>query len=118
MDGTSDALNKIATNTGFANQQMGSLIQVLTSIFPFSSVVGTFTMSAAATTVVANANVTTGSKITLTATNAAAGTLVGSTKSPYISAQSAGVSFTVATASGVAAAGTETFSYLILNPAG
>lgn len=118
MDNIGGALDRMASNGNMLNQQLGNLIQVLTSIFPFSAVVGTFTMGAAATTVVANANVTTGSKITLTATNAAAGTLMGGTRSLYISSQSAGVSFTVATASGVAAGGTETFSYLILNPTG
>ena len=77
---------------------------------------GTFTMAAAATTVVPQPAVQANSNISLTSTNAAAGTLVGSAKSPYISAKSPGVSFTVATASGAAAAGTETFSYVIGTP--
>lgn len=77
---------------------------------------GTFTMAAAATTTVPQTAVQSNSNISLTPTNAAAGTLVGSTKAPYISAISPGVSFTVATASGVSAAGTETFQYLISTP--
>jgi hypothetical protein len=77
---------------------------------------GTFTFGAAATTVVAQTAVEANSFITLTALNAAAATLVGSAKSPYISAKSPGVSFTVATASGIAAAGTELFGYSINTP--
>lgn len=75
---------------------------------------GTCTLGAAASTVVSEAAVTAGSIIFLFPTNAAAGTLVGSAKSPYISAKSAGVSFTVTTADGAAAAGTETFNYLVI----
>ena len=78
-----------------------------------ASVVGSFTLSAAATTVVTNANVTSTSKIILVPTNAAAATLMGSAKALYISARTAGTSFTVATANAVAAAGTETFDYWI-----
>lgn len=77
---------------------------------------GSFTLSAAATTVVPNTEVTATSFPILIATNAAAGTLMGSNKSLYVSARTAGASFTVATASGVAAAGTETFSYILVNP--
>lgn len=75
---------------------------------------GTFTAAAAATTVVTQAAITASSKVFLQATNAAAGTLMGGTRSLYISALTPGVSFTVATASGVAAAGTETFNYVVL----
>jgi len=74
---------------------------------------GSFTMAAAATTVVLQPAVKANSNISLTAKNAAAGTLVGSAKSPYVSAISPGVSFTVATANAAAAAGTELFDYQI-----
>ena len=77
---------------------------------------GSFTCVAAPTTVVNQTAVQASSLIAFTATNTAAGTLMGSTKSLYISAISPGVSFTVATASGGAAAGTETFNYLITTP--
>lgn len=77
---------------------------------------GTFTFAAATTTVVAQPAVQATSVISLTALNPAAGTLVGSAKSPYISAIVPGVSFTVTTANAVAATGTEMFSYLINTP--
>ncbi len=79
-------------------------------------VTGTFTAAAAASTTITQPAVTSTSVIFLSATNASAGTLMGSNKSLYISARTPGASFAVTTASGVAAAGTETFSYLIFNP--
>lgn len=77
---------------------------------------GTFTLAASASTVVANPAVTANSIIGLTAQNASAATLMGSVKSLYVSAKSAGVSFTVSTANAAAAAGTEQFSYTVVNP--
>jgi hypothetical protein len=78
-----------------------------------NDIVGTFTLSAAITSTIANVNVTAGCTILLTPTNAAAATLQGSAKCLYISARTAATSFAVSTASGVAAAGTETFTYRI-----
>jgi hypothetical protein len=75
--------------------------------------VGSFTLAAAATTVVANTNVNGASKIILMPTNAAAATLMSSSKALYVSARTFKTSFTVATADGVAAAGTETFEYWV-----
>jgi NAD(P)-dependent dehydrogenase (short-subunit alcohol dehydrogenase family) len=95
-----------------------NLAQLNNTLAVFLGVTGTggaFTMAAAATLVVPNALVTAGSIILLTPTNAAAATLQGSNESLYISAKAAGVSFTVATAAGTSAAGTETFSYIIVN---
>ncbi len=66
-----------------------------------------------ATFVVTDALVTAACKITLTPTNAAAATLIGSAKCPYVSAKTAGASFTLSTASAGTAAGTETFDYAI-----
>lgn len=93
-------------------QQLSALVEAFQGRF----VSGAFTMAAAATTAVSDVNIAGNSVILLIPTNAAAATLVGGTKSPYVSARSVGVSFTVATASGVAAAGTETFNYLIFSP--
>lgn len=76
---------------------------------------GNVTLANAATTVVANTRVAAASLIFLQPTNAAAATLLAGSSSPYISAKSAGVSFTIATADAGSAAGTETFSYLIVN---
>ena len=92
-----------------------ALTAAILAVFPTAVFTGSFTLGAAATTVVANGHVLSSSIIICFPTNAAAGTLMGSAKSLYISAKSAGVSFTVATASAGAAAGTETLSYVILN---
>jgi hypothetical protein len=76
---------------------------------------GTFTLGAAVTTTVSDTDVTATSVILLMPTNAAAATLMGSAKALYVSARTVGTSFAVSTASGVAAAGTETFEYQLLN---
>ncbi len=86
-------------------------MNTMTTINGFANV--TFTMAAASAKVVSDANVTATSVIQLIPTNAAAATLMGGASSLYVSARSAGTSFTVATANGVAAAGNETFSYTI-----
>lgn len=75
---------------------------------------GVFTLAAAATTTVNNANMFTLGNLRFFPTNAAAATLMGSAKCLYNSAIVQGTSFTVATASAAAAAGTETFRYEIL----
>lgn len=97
------------------NQILSLLVTALTNYLGVQGTCGSFTMGAAATTVVPQALVTANSFIFLQPTNAAAGTLQGSNECLYISAKSAGVSFTVATAAGTAAAGTETFSYVLVN---
>lgn len=76
---------------------------------------GTFTFPAAATVTVAQAAVQANSNISLTPQNAAAGTLVGSSKSPYVDVATIvpGTGFTVKTADGTSAAGTEKFQYQI-----
>ena len=77
--------------------------------------VGTFTLSAAATTPVNNTSVTASSIIQVFPTNAPAASLMGGTSSLYISARTAGKCFAVSTADGNSAGGTETFNYIILN---
>lgn len=91
------------------------LIDTLNGIFVPRSI-GSVTLGAAATTVVPNTAVTATTRAIPIPTNAAAATLMGSTRSLYVSARSPGVSFTFATASGAAAAGTETFDYILINP--
>lgn len=76
----------------------------------------TFTLGAAVTTTVSDSRITANSIVLWTPTNAAAGTLEGSAKKLYLSARTANTSFAVSTASGVAAAGTETFQYIIVEP--
>jgi hypothetical protein len=73
---------------------------------------GTFALAAAATTVIADTNTRTTSRITFTPTSAAAATLMQSTKSLYLSARVNGTSFSVTTADGTVAAG-ETFDYVM-----
>lgn len=77
--------------------------------------VGTFTMDADASTDVVNTIVTGSSVILITPTNAAAATLVSGSHSPFIYSNTVSTGFTVKTADGGSAAGTETFNYLILN---
>lgn len=88
--------------------------QALLNVWPRTT--GSFTLAAAATTVVPQQNVKSTTVIMLTPTNAAAGTLQGSAKCLYVSVKTPGTGFTVATASGVAAAGTETFDYALFSP--
>lgn len=104
-------IDDLATNSQETNKILRQLVSVLIGLFPRTT--GTFTMAAAATKTVTDANVTTSSFIVLMPTNAAAGTLVGSAKSPYITTASG--SFVVSTANGVAAAGTEVFDYAVFN---
>jgi uridylate kinase len=80
-----------------------------------STTTNTLTLSAAVTTTKADTSILTGSKIMLTPTNVAAANLMLGTKSLYVSAKTAGTSFAVTTADGTAAAGTETFDYVIVN---
>lgn len=122
MDGGSNPLNQLSsvgigdlnTTLKIANQNFSQLLQILQTIFPRT--VGTFTFPAAVTATITQPAVAANSLIVLVPTNAAAATLVGSAKSPYVSAKTAGASFVVSTADGIAAAGTETFSYSIMTP--
>ena len=93
-------------------RQLGAWVQA----FRGRQLFGTFTLSAAATTTIPNTGVLGNSAISWVPTNAAAATLLSGSKNLYRSAISAGTSFTVATADGTSAAGTETFSYTITNP--
>lgn len=104
-------LNDIATKLQIGNQISAQLLQLFTNLFPRAT--GSFTMDAAASKAITDANVTTASLIMLMPTNAAAGTLMGSNESLYITPGSG--TFTVATAAGTSAAGTETFKYAVFN---
>lgn len=97
------------------NQNLAKLISTLANAFTGKVSQGTFTMAAAATKTVSDANVKATSAIIWSPTNAAAGTLEGSANKLYLSTIVAGTSFTVSTSSAAAAAGTETFSYIIVN---
>ena len=103
------------TDVVTALQGISRLLSSLVKIFSGSYVTGTFTLAAAATTTVIQPGVKANANISLTPTNASAALLEGSSKSLYISAITPGTSFVVATGNAAAAAGTETFSYLIKN---
>ncbi|MBI3096811.1 MAG: hypothetical protein HYY93_00985 [Planctomycetes bacterium] len=78
---------------------------------------GTFTWSTATPSFsVANGLVTAGSQVLVFPTNAVAATMVGSSSSPYVSSITPGASFTLTTGDSAAAAGSETFHYIIINP--
>ena len=104
--------------TDLVNLLHGILTQLTNWVSAFNErlVYGTFTLGAAATTEVLQPAAQANSQISFTALNASAGTLMGSTESLYLSSINPGVSFTVATASGSNAAGTEQFQYKITTP--
>jgi hypothetical protein len=81
------------------------------------NIYGSFTMPNASSLTITQTGIKSNSTITLTPLNAAAGTIMGSAVSLYISSIVAGTSFTVATASGGAAgSSTGQFAYTILTP--
>lgn len=124
MSDTSDAGNGGSTGGGSGSGIMATLqsgvvainrlVTTLMNIWP--RITGTFTLAAAPTTTVTQPGIKSTSLVVLTPTNAAAATLMGGVKSLYVSALAPGTSFTVATANGTNAAGTETFSYAVFNP--
>lgn len=96
------------------NANLAQLVAVLNSRFALGAFGGSFTCSAAVSTTVTDANAKTTSRVVLSPTNAAAGTLQGSAKCLHVSSKNNGT-FVVSTSNAVAAAGTETFDYEIVN---
>ena len=92
-------------------RQLTNLVQAING----RNIYGTFTMPAANTLTIQNTGVKANSVIILTPTNASAATLMGAATALYYTI-SAGTSFTVNTASGGSAAGTEQFSFVIETP--
>lgn len=113
--GQKSAAPTIDSEGKFRNELLGLLIKALTSIFP--RVAGTFTLSAAATTTVAQPAITANSFVFPFPINASAATLMAGAKSLYQdrAANVAGASFSMKTADASAAAGTEQFAYFVLN---
>ena len=107
------ALENTLSRDGAAPNAMGADFDVNSNSILNNGTTGTFTAAANTATVVTNIKVTASSIIFVFPTNVAGGTLMGSSKSYYISGRSVGANFTVTTADGVAAAGTETFNYII-----
>lgn len=107
-------IGDLVTTLKIANQNMSLLIQTIMAIFP--RVTGTFTAAAAATTTVANTSATSSAIVVLVPTNASARTLQAGANMLSVSAVSGGSGFTAVTAGGGAAAGSEQFSYVVINP--
>lgn len=102
------SLTDVATKLDGITRNLSSLVKA----FQGRLVVGTFAFSSATASItIQQAAVKSTSFIFWSPTNAAGGTLEGSAKKLYISAVVPGTSFTLSTASGGNAAGTETFSY-------
>lgn len=97
------------------NKNLAAMVQVLTAAFPLHSHTGAFTLSAAASKTVADTTIQTNSIICLMPVNASAATLISGSSSLYISARVKGTSFTVSTANGGNAAGTEQFEYIAIS---
>lgn len=111
---TNATIAQIVTQLANSNQNMSLLIQAVQALAKISY--GTITWTAASTVVVANTAVTANSVIVWAPTNASAGTLTAGATSPYLSARTAGASFTLATANAAAAAGGETYAFFLYNP--
>lgn len=121
---SSSTLDDVVVALKNSNRNSSALIEAVTALGPYLQTVlgasltfGSFTCAANTNTTVSDVNTAANSFIVWVPTNATGGTLEGSTRKLYLSLRTAGTSFRVTTASGVAAAGTETFIYLIVNPA-
>lgn len=114
LDQSPSTLAEIVREANVTNRLLAEINGTLKGITRFT--IGSFTAANATSTVVTDATVTASSFIGLMETNAAAGTLQAGTNRLYVSARTAGTSFTVATAGGGSAAGTETFVYIIISP--
>jgi hypothetical protein len=116
--GSSDctvASNDLSGLTALSNSSKftdnGTRTQKFNNKLGLDPLIDTFTMGAATSTTVNNSNAASSTRIILWPNNAAAATLVSGANSPYISAVVSGTSFTVSTAGGGSAAGTEIFAY-------
>jgi hypothetical protein len=107
------SLEELNSNLKNAVTNIGRGVIAIENAFP--RITGSFTLAAATTTVVAQPATASNSIVTLTATNTTAA-LTQRTLGLFHSANAPGVSFSVSTQGG-AAAGTETFEYLMVNPA-
>lgn len=95
------------------NNNLAQIARDFANKFALSAFQGTFTCAAATTTTVTDTHVKASSVILLMATDAAAGALEAGANKPYVSARNAGASFVITGAG--AAAGTETYAYVIVN---
>lgn len=108
------SLDVIVTYLASLVDYVGQLVDVLEAALP--RVLGSFTMTASATLAVPAPTITANADVSIQARNATAASLQAGAKALYVSTITAGVGFTVATADGTNAAGTELFSYGVTNP--
>ena len=102
----------LVSNLKNAVLQAGQIASAIQNSFPRVS--GTFTLSAATVTIVTQPSVGATWKVSFVPTNAT-GALTLRTQGLFVSAVTAGSSFSVSTQSN-SALGTETFSYIGFNP--
>lgn len=109
------AVDDLVSNLQNGVTNLGQLVKVISQVFPRA--IGTFTLTAnsATTTVTQPSMVANGFPIWVP-TNGAAATSEGSAKKLYLASVTAGSGFTLVTANGGTAAGTETFSYVAILP--
>jgi hypothetical protein len=106
------SLIDLVSNLKNAVTNLANINQTLRQLFP--RINGTFTLSAATTTDVAESRVVSNSLVFVTPSNATAALIVRS-NGLYHSTNTAGTSFTLSTQSGSAASG-GIFEYIVINP--
>lgn len=97
-----------------SNTNWSTFISLFEEAFP--QITGSFTLTASASNIITQPGIRAGGFPIWVPTNLSAATLEGSAKKLYLSAVTPGASFTLTTASSTPA-GTETFSYVVINPA-
>jgi hypothetical protein len=110
---TPNPLEGVTNNQVLMIQGLNTIAAALNGML---RVTGTFTMAAATSITVPQAATQATSFPLLIPMNAAAGTLMAGANTLYLSARVAGTSFTLSTAGGGAAAGTEQFAYVLITP--
>lgn len=108
------SLSEINSQLKFSNQNLSRLIETIAAIFPRVASSFVFPNGASSVTV-AQTSIQSSDNVVLIPTNAVAATMIGSTKSPWVSTFNPGASFVVSTATGTTT-GTGTFNYLIFSP--
>lgn len=106
------AIDDVVSTMKGGVENIGQLVQVIQNVLP--RINGSFTLSAATTTVVTQPEIASNSMVFFTAINATAA-LTQRTAGLFHSANTAGTSFSISTQSGTAI-GTERFEYSVINP--
>jgi len=96
-------------------QNIADVATALSSFLGVSGTGGTATWTAAASIVVSSSAVTATSLVFISPASASAATLSAGASAPYVSALTAGASFTLATADAGNAAGGEIYNWLLVN---